>query len=51
VILPGKVIGEDALIGAGAVLTIDAEPKQIVVGVPAKKFREVPPNQLLENQE
>ena len=50
VILPGKVIGEDALIAAGAVLTRDAEPRQIMAGTPARKFREVPPEQLLENQ-
>jgi UDP-2-acetamido-3-amino-2,3-dideoxy-glucuronate N-acetyltransferase len=50
VILPGKVIGEDALIAAGAVLTKNAEPRQIMAGTPARKFREVPPEQLLENQ-
>ncbi len=50
VILPGKIIGEDALIAAGAVLTKNAEPRQIVAGVPAKKLRKVPPEQLLENQ-
>jgi serine O-acetyltransferase len=50
VILPGKVIGEDALIAAGAVLTHDAEARQIHAGVPAKKFRAVPKEQLLENQ-
>ena len=50
VILPGKVIGEDALIAAGALLTGNAESRVIVAGVPAKKFREVPPEQLLENQ-
>jgi UDP-2-acetamido-3-amino-2,3-dideoxy-glucuronate N-acetyltransferase len=50
VILPGKEIGEDALIAAGALLTGNAEPKVIVAGVPAKPFREVPPEQLLENQ-
>jgi len=51
VILPGKEIGEDALIAAGALLTGDAKPKVIVAGVPAKPFREVPPEQLLENQD
>ncbi len=50
VILPGKVIGEDALIAAGALLTRDAEPRRIIAGVPAKDFREVPAEQLLENQ-
>jgi UDP-2-acetamido-3-amino-2,3-dideoxy-glucuronate N-acetyltransferase len=50
VILPGKVIGEDALIAAGALLTKDARPHRIVAGVPAEDFREVPDEQLLENQ-
>jgi len=50
VILPGKTIGEDALIAAGAVVTKDAEPRKIVAGVPGKEFRDVPPEQLLENQ-
>lgn len=50
VILPGKIVGEDALIAAGTVLTKDAAPRQIVAGVPGKRFREVPSEQLLENQ-
>lgn len=50
VILPGKEIGEDALIAAGALLTGDAKPRVIVAGVPAKPLRDVPPEQLLENQ-
>lgn len=50
IILPGKEIGEDALIAAGALLTGDARPRVIVAGVPAKEFRDVPTEQLLENQ-
>ncbi len=50
VILPGKVIGEDALVAAGALLTKDARPRRIVAGVPAEDFREVPEDQLLVNQ-
>ena len=50
VILPGKVIKEDALIAAGTLLTKDAEARKIVAGVPGKEFRDVPPEQLLENQ-
>lgn len=49
-ILPGKVIGEDALVAAGAVVTKDVSPRTIVVGSPAKYFRDVPEEQLLENQ-
>lgn len=50
VILPGKQVGADALIAAGALLTTDAPEKTIVAGVPAKPFRPVPPEQLLEAQ-
>lgn len=50
-ILPGKTVGEDALVAAGAVVTRDLEPRKIYAGVPARYFRDVPPKQLLENQE
>ena len=36
VILPGVTIGEDAMIGAGAVVTKDVPDKSIVIGNPAK---------------
>lgn len=49
-ILPGKVINEDALVAAGALLTKDAPARKIVKGAPARVFRDVPPEQLLENQ-
>ena len=35
-ILPGIVIGEHALVGAGAVVTKDVEPGTVVVGNPAR---------------
>lgn len=35
-ILPGRVIGEGAMIGAGAVLTHDAPPNAILAGNPAR---------------
>ncbi len=50
VVLPGKIVGEDALVAAGSVLTKDAPARKIVAGVPAKTFRDVPPEQLLEAQ-
>ena len=50
VILPGKNVGDDALVAAGSVLTNDAPARKIVAGVPAKLFREVPADQLLEAQ-
>ncbi len=49
-ILPGITLGRDSLVAAGAVVTKDVEEKVIVAGVPAKRFREVPDEQLLENQ-
>ena len=41
VIVPGVVVGEEAFIAAGAVLTRDAPPRAVMVGVPAKQVREV----------
>jgi acetyltransferase-like isoleucine patch superfamily enzyme len=49
VLLPGVVIGEDTLVAAGSVVTKNLEPKKIYAGVPAKYFRDVPKDQLLEN--
>ena len=49
-ILPGRVIGEDSQVAAGAVVTRDTPSKKIVLGVPAKEWRDVPEDQLLENQ-
>jgi len=50
VILPGIEIGEDAVIGAGSVVTRNVPPRKIYVGAPAKFFRDTPTEQLLENQ-
>jgi len=50
VLLPGIVVGEDALVAAGSVVTKDVAPRTIVLGGPARVWREVPVEQLLENQ-
>jgi acetyltransferase-like isoleucine patch superfamily enzyme len=50
VILPGITIGADTLIAAGSVVTENAPAGQIVLGTPAKAWRPVPEEQLLENQ-
>jgi acetyltransferase-like isoleucine patch superfamily enzyme len=50
VILPGIVIGEDGLVAAGSVVTRDVPPRTIVRGSPAREWRPVPVEQLLENQ-
>ena len=50
VLLPGVEIGEDGLVAAGSVVTKDVPPRTIVLGAPAKPWREVPEEQLIENQ-
>ena len=40
-ILPGVIIGEQAMVGAGAVVTKDVEAFTIVVGNPAKPLRNI----------
>lgn len=50
-ILPGKVINEDGFAAAGSVITKDVPKGKIVVGNPAKVMKDVPQEQLLENNE
>jgi len=49
-ILPGKVIGEDALIAAGSVVTKNVLARKVVMGTPLQVIRDVPKDQLIENQ-
>ena len=49
-ILPGVSIQTDGVAAAGSVVTHDIPPHQIVVGVPAKPFKEVPVEQRLNAQ-
>jgi acetyltransferase-like isoleucine patch superfamily enzyme len=49
ILCPGVEIGEDAFVGAGAVVTKDVPPRKLVVGSPARVLREVPDDELLEN--
>lgn len=51
VLLPGVTVHADGLVAAGALVTRDVPAERIVAGVPAKDFREVPPAQLLRNQD
>ncbi|HEY3921089.1 MAG TPA: acyltransferase [Gaiellaceae bacterium] len=46
-ICPGIEIGEEAFVGAGAVVTKDVPPRMVVVGNPARALREVAPEELL----
>jgi UDP-2-acetamido-3-amino-2,3-dideoxy-glucuronate N-acetyltransferase len=49
-LLPGITIEADGVAAAGALITRDIPEKRIVAGVPARSFRDVPQDQLLENQ-
>jgi len=47
VLCPGVTIGENAVVGAGSVVTRDVPDRMIVVGNPAEVVREVPPDQII----
>ncbi len=49
VLCPGIEVGEEAFVGAGAVVTRDVPPGVVVVGNPARVLRVVPDDELLEN--
>ena len=48
VLLPGIEIGEEAFVGAGAVVLHDVPARAVVVGNPARQIRDVPSGELLE---
>ena len=50
VLLPGVEIGEEAFVGAGAVVTKNVQARMVVVGNPARVMRAVLEDELLENQ-
>jgi acetyltransferase-like isoleucine patch superfamily enzyme len=47
ILLPGIEIGEEAFVGAGAVVLHDVPARAVVVGSPARQIREVPDEELL----
>ena len=49
VLCPGVEIGEEAFVGAGAVVTKNVPPRALVVGNPARVLREVPSEELLDS--
>jgi acetyltransferase-like isoleucine patch superfamily enzyme len=48
VLCPQVEIGEDAFVGAGAVVTKDVPSRVVVVGNPARVLRDVPADELLD---
>ena len=49
VLLPGIEVGEEAFVGAGAVVVHDVAPRTVVVGNPARVLRAVPDEELLDS--
>jgi acetyltransferase-like isoleucine patch superfamily enzyme len=50
VLCPAVEIGEEAFVGAGAVVIRDVPARVVVVGNPAREIRAVPDDELLEHQ-
>ena len=48
VLLPGVEVGEEAFVAAGAVVTRDVGPREVVMGTPARAVRRVPDADLIE---
>jgi acetyltransferase-like isoleucine patch superfamily enzyme len=48
ILCPGIEVGEEAFVGAGAVVTKDVPPRVVVVGNPARVLRDVPEDELLD---
>jgi maltose O-acetyltransferase len=46
VLCPAVEIGEEAFVGAGAVVVKDVPPRVVVVGNPARILRDVSPDEL-----
>ena len=47
ILCPGVEVGEEAFVGAGAVVTKDVPARKVVVGSPARVIRDVPADELL----
>ena len=51
VLCPAVEVGEEAFVGAGAVVVRDVAPRVVVVGNPARVLRDVSPDELLSASE
>jgi acetyltransferase-like isoleucine patch superfamily enzyme len=49
ILCPGIEVGEEAFVGAGAVVTKDVPARKLVVGSPARVLRDVHPDELRQN--
>jgi acetyltransferase-like isoleucine patch superfamily enzyme len=49
-LMPGVVIGEDAVVGAGSLVKRNVPARKVVAGVPAGLVKDTPEEQLVENQ-
>jgi acetyltransferase-like isoleucine patch superfamily enzyme len=47
ILCPAVEVGEEAFVGAGAVVVRDVPPRAVVLGNPARVLREVPDEELL----
>lgn len=50
-LLPGVIIGEEAVVAAGAVVTHDVPDRKVVMGVPARVVRDVREDELLSRKQ
>lgn len=50
IILPNIRIGREAFVAAGSIVTHDVPPYKLVMGIPARVIRDVPPEEWVENQ-
>jgi acetyltransferase-like isoleucine patch superfamily enzyme len=48
-ILPGIEVGEEAFVATGSVVTRNVPPRTLVMGVPARKVRDIGDEELIEN--
>ncbi len=48
ILLPGVEVGEEAVVGAGSVVTRAVPAEQVAYGVPARVVRPTPPDQMLK---